>query len=305
MLAIITHPDCLLHDNGPDHPENAGRLNAINDQLIMSGLESTLRFHDAPRVSAQQLRLAHDPEYIEKVLSFEGRPDDWKIDPETVVSSDSVPAALRAAGAGILGVDLTMKGDEGPIFCPVRPPGHHAERRGGMGFCIFNNVAVAACHALSEHSIERLAIADFDAHHGNGTEDIFRNDPRVLLCSTFQHPFYPYTGEASDSPNLVNIPLAAGADGTAFRAAVTQHWLPALARFRPQFLLISAGFDGHSVDDMSGLELTDPDFTWVTEKLLDIARKHAHGRLVSMLEGGYEPGQLGRSVVSHLKALLD
>jgi acetoin utilization deacetylase AcuC-like enzyme len=304
MLVIATHRECQLHDNGPEHPENARRLDAISDQLLMSGLEFSLSFFDAPLATVAQLTRAHDVDYVERVLSMDGRQDTLEIDPETLVSSRSVPAALRAAGAGVLGVDLIMKKEAGPVFCAVRPPGHHAERARGMGFCIFNNVAVAACHALSEYGIDRIAIADFDAHHGNGTQDIFANDRRVLVCSTFQDRLYPHSGEASDTGSLVNVPLAPGTGGSGFRQAVTEHWLPALAAFRPEFVLVSAGFDGHRLDDMSDLRLEEADFAWVTERLYEVARTYARGRLLSTLEGGYEPGALARSVVSHLKALL-
>jgi len=304
MLAIVTHRECQLHDNGPGHPENAGRLEAISDQLLMSGLEFSLSRFDAPRATIAQLTRAHDEDYVERVLSMDGRQDALEIDPETFVSGQTVPAALRAAGAGVLGVDLIMKKEAGPVFCAVRPPGHHAERARGMGFCIFNNIAVAACHALSEHGIDRVAIADFDAHHGNGTEDIFANDRRVLLCSTFQDRLYPHSIAACDTGNLVNVPLAAGTGGAGFRKAVIEHWLPALTAFRPEFVLVSAGFDGHGLDEMSDLRLDESDFAWVTERLYEVASTHAGGRLLSMLEGGYEPGALARSVVSHLKALL-
>ncbi|MBZ0122609.1 MAG: histone deacetylase family protein, partial [Roseovarius sp.] len=204
----------------------------------------------------------------------------------------------------VLGVDLIMRGEANPVFCAIRPPGHHATRNTAMGFCLFNNVAVAAAHALSEHGLSRVAILDFDVHHGNGTEDIFHSDDRVLFCSTFQHPFYPFTGHESDARNLVDVPLPAGTDGAAFRAAVAEHWLPALESFRPEFLFISAGFDAHILDDMSGLALSEDDYRWLTRELVAVAGAHAQGRILSMLEGGYEPGALARSVVAHVKALM-
>lgn len=305
MLTIITHPDCALHDNGPDHPEKAGRLDAISDHLIMSGLDFSARFEDAPAATVAQLIRAHDPDYVDSVLSMAGCDGTFAIDDETSVSAKSVPAALRAAGAGILGVDLTMTGTGQRVFCNVRPPGHHAERAGGMGFSIFNNVAVAAYHALDEYGLDRVAIVDFDAHHGNGIENIFKDETRVLYCSTFQHPFYPFTGEPSNTETLVNAPLAAGTGRAAFREVITAQWLPALDRFRPQLLVVAAGFDGHGLDDMSNLELNEADFAWVTERLVEVANEHAAGRIVSILEGGYELGALARSVVQHLKAMLD
>ena len=305
MLAVISHPDCLEHDSGPHHPESPDRLHAINNQIIMSGLDFVIRRFDAPLASREQLALAHDRTYVDHVFSVAPKEGSVELDGDTVMSPGSLDAALRAAGAGILGVDLIMKGEAGPVFCAIRPPGHHAEHDKAMGFCLFNNIAVAAAHALKEYGFQRIAIVDFDVHHGNGTEDIFRNDERVLFCSSFQHPFYPYTGHDSDASNLVDVPLKAGTDGPAFRKAIKEHWLPALERFRPQFIFISAGFDAHVYDEMSGLQLTEADYGWITGELLSIAKKHAEGRVVSMLEGGYEPGALARSVVSHLKSLLD
>lgn len=305
MLAVISHKDCLLHDPGPGHPEQAERLHAINDRIIASGLEFVVRHHDAPLVTREQLERVHDPEYVARIYAAAAGELPVDIDGDTVMSTGTMAAARRAAGAGVLGVDLVMKGEACPAFCAIRPPGHHAEHGRAMGFCLFNNIAVAAAHALSEYGLERVAIADFDVHHGNGTEDIFRHDPRVLFCSSFQHPFYPHSGHASDTRNLVAVPLPAGTDGADFREAVRTHWLPALEAFRPQFLFISAGFDGHVLDDMSGWKLVESDYGWITEQLVSIAKVHAGGRIVSMLEGGYEPGALARSVIAHLNALLN
>jgi acetoin utilization deacetylase AcuC-like enzyme len=210
---------------------------------------------------------------------------------------------LRAAGAVVLGVDLVMGEKVENAFCNIRPPGHHAERARAMGFCIFNNVAVGAAHALAHHGLQRVAIADFDVHHGNGTENIFHDEPRVMLCSTFQHPFYPYRGADSGNEHIINVPLSAGTGGVEFRASVMQHWLPALERFQPELLLISAGFDAHRDDDMAMLKLTEADYAWVTEVLKRIAEKYAQGRIVSALEGGYELHALGRSALAHIKVL--
>jgi len=220
------------------------------------------------------------------------------------MSPGTLRAAERAAGAGVLAVDLVMKGEMREVFCAVRPPGHHATRDRAMGFCLFNNIAVAAGHALEAHGLQRVAIVDFDVHHGNGTEDIFRNEPRVLFCSSFQHPFYPFTGHEKETDNLVDVPLPAGTGSQEFRAAIAEHWLPHLEEFRPELLLISAGFDAHVADDMSSLALVDDDYGWITTELKAIAERHAAGRIVSMLEGGYEPHALARSVVKHLDALL-
>jgi acetoin utilization deacetylase AcuC-like enzyme len=225
------------------------------------------------------------------------------LDPDTAMNAHSLNAALRAAGAGVLAVDLVFQKKNSAAFCAVRPPGHHACRARPMGFCIFNNVAVAARHAMQAHGIERVAIIDFDVHHGNGTEEIFEGDPSVLMASTFQHPFYPYSGTEMPASNMVNVPLAAGAGSKQFQAAVTQHWIPALDEFRPELVVFSAGFDAHVEDDMAMLQLKDADYRWVTEQVKAVADRHAKGRIVSMLEGGYALSALGRSVVQHLRVL--
>ncbi len=307
MLGFISHYECHDHDAGEQHPDAPVRLEAITNQLIASGMDYVLRHYDAPLVARADLERVHDADYLDRVYAMapaKGEPP-VEIDGDTVMSPGSLRAAERAAGAGVLAVDLVMRGEAGPVFCAVRPPGHHAVRAQAMGFCLFNNIAVAAAHALDVHGLERVAVVEFDVHHGNGTEDIFKADDRVLFCSSFQHPFYPFTGHGSDTHNLVDVPLTAGATGLEFRTAITEHWLPALDRFAPQMLFISAGFDAHILDDMSGLSLSEADYDWVTLKLTEIAKRHAHGRVLSMLEGGYEPGALGRSVVSHLKAFLD
>jgi len=305
VLAYISHHDCMDHDTGGLHPEARVRLEAISNQLIMSGLDWVILHRDAPLATREQLLRVHDAALIDHV--FETAPDEGfaDLDGDTVMSPGTLNAALRSAGAGVLGVDLIMEGEVNPAFCGIRPPGHHAERATPMGFCLFNNIAVAAAHALDAHGLSRVAIVDFDVHHGNGTEDIFKNEPRVLFCSSFQHPFYPYTGHDSDTPNLVDVPLPAGTNGPEFRAAVAEHWLPALDAFKPEFLFISAGFDAHMLDDMSSLSLTEADYGWLTKELVAIAKRHANGRVLSMLEGGYDPGSLARSVVAHLPALME
>ena len=300
---FITHRDCRLHDMGPHHPECPARLAAIDDQLIASGLMNHLDHEDAPTATAEQLERVHDSGYldlIEEAAPAEG----WvQLDPDTAMNPHTLSAALHAAGAGVLAVDRVMGGAAENAFCSVRPPGHHALRGRAMGFCVINNIAVAAAHALEHHGLERVAIVDFDVHHGNGTEEIFTGDERVLMVSTFQHPFYPYSGAEGRSERMVNIPLAAYSDGKAFRAAVEQHWLPALDAFSPQMLLISAGFDAHREDDLAMLQLVEADYAWVTAQLKAVAQKHAQGRIVAMLEGGYSLSALGRSVAAHLKVL--
>ncbi len=304
MLAYITHPDCMEHDAGYLHPDQPERLSAIDNQLIMSGLDFVVRTYDAPLVTRAELERVHDAAYLDRVYALAPLDGSVAVDGDTMMSPGTLRAAERAAGAGVLGVDLIMKGEAHAGFCAIRPPGHHAEHDKAMGFCLFDNIAVAAAHALEAYGLSRVAIVDFDVHHGNGTEDIFRNEPRVLFCSSFQHPFYPFTGHEKETGNLVDVPLSAGAGGEEFRAAVSEHWLPALEAFKPEFVFISAGFDAHVADDMSHLALTDNDYRWVTEKLLEVARKHANGRVLSMLEGGYEPTVLARSVVAHINVLI-
>ena len=303
-ISIISHPDCLLHEMGAQHPESPARLRAIQDQLLASGLDLVLQHHDAPLAAREQLCRVHDHEYVEQIFRMAPEKGQVWLDPDTSMNPHSLSAALRAAGAVVLGVDLVMTGKSSAVFCNVRPPGHHAERQRAMGFCIFNNIAVGAAHALQAHHLKRVAIVDFDVHHGNGTEDIFREVPEVLFCSTFQHPFYPDTGADGAPEHIVNVPLPVGTDGQAFRAAIESHWMPKLDAFQPELILISAGFDGHVEDDMSGLQLVDQDYAWVTREIKTIADKYAKGRIVSTLEGGYALSALGRSVAAHIDALL-
>ena len=288
---------------GRGHPERPQRLGAIDDQLIASGVEQFLARHEAPLASDEQLARVHPIEYVRAIRERSPQQGTVHLDPDTAMNPHSLAAALRAAGAAVLATDLVMKGDAANAFCSVRPPGHHACRARPMGFCIFNNVAVAARHALHAHGIERVAIIDFDVHHGNATEDIFSNDAQVLMVSTFQHPFYPYSGTEDPAANMVNVPLAAGAGSKQFREAVTKHWIQALERFAPQLVIFSAGFDAHIEDDMAMLRLVDSDYGWVTEAVKTVADRHAGGRIVSMLEGGYALSALGRSAVQHLRVL--
>lgn len=303
-ITILSHPDCALHEMGHSHPESPARLRAIDDQLIASGLGLVLQHQTAPRATREQLCRVHDPAYVEYIFQTSPAEGQAWLDPDTSMNPHSLDAALHAAGAVVRGVDLVMQGDIPTVFCNVRPPGHHACRDHAMGFCIFNNIAVGAAHAMAEYEVERVAIVDFDVHHGNGTEDIFRDRPEVLYCSTFQHPFYPGSGADTASDHIVNVPLSAGTDGAAFAAAVEEHWLPKLDEYKPQLVMISAGFDAHVEDDMAGLRLVEKDYAWVTKEIRKLAEKHAQGRIVSALEGGYALSALGRSVVAHLDALL-
>jgi acetoin utilization deacetylase AcuC-like enzyme len=303
-IAFISHPDCALHEMGAGHPECPQRLDAIQDQLLASRMELALRPLEAPLASREQLCRVHEAAYVD--LIFRSAPQEGyvRLDPDTLMNRHSLAAARRAAGAVILGVDTVLTGQTRQAFCAVRPPGHHAERARAMGFCIFNNVAVGAAHALQHYGLQRVAIVDFDVHHGNGTEDIFAAEPRVLFCSSFQHPFYPYSDMESVHTQMVHAPLPAGSGSAAFRQAVEEIWLPRLQGFAPELILISAGFDAHVEDDMAGLALTEADYHWVTRRILAVAHHHGQGRIVSTLEGGYALSALGRSVVAHLDALL-
>ena len=302
--AYITHPACQLHDTGPAHPECAGRLYAIDDQLIASGLRDALTYVDAPEVTAEQLLRVHTVKHVESVAAMIPDSGFERLDPDTVVSPNSLLAAYRAAGAVVAAVDLVLAGEVDSAFCAVRPPGHHAESNRAMGFCLFNNIAVGAAHALEAHGIGKVAILDFDVHQGNGTEEIFANDDRVLFCSTFQHPFFPFTPVPPNNANRVNVPLDATATGEEFRAAVSDHWMPALAQFEPEMIFVSAGFDAHVADDMSMVSLTDADYRWVSEQIVAAASVSASGRIVSTLEGGYELNSLARCVEAHIRVLM-
>jgi acetoin utilization deacetylase AcuC-like enzyme len=288
---------------GAGHPECPARIQAIEDQLIASGLLHFLDHHDAPMATDEELVRVHRPDYVAAIRAAAPDGGMTYLDPDTAMNPHSLEAALRAAGAAVLAVDLVMSGRAENAFCNVRPPGHHAGKASSGGFCIFNNVAVGAAHALMQHGLERVAIADFDVHHGNGTEEIFHGNTRVMLCSTFRHPYYPHCGADSGNDHIINVPLPAGTAGEGFRAAVTEQWLPALERFQPQMLFISAGFDAHREDDMGGFALREADYVWVTEKLKEIAARHASRRIVSVLEGGYALHALGRSAASHIRVL--
>lgn len=302
--AYITHPDCLRHEMGAHHPESPARLQAINDQLIAAGLMELLRPYEAPLASREQICRVHDAAYVDALSTRSPESGRVALDPDTSMNPHSLRAAYRAAGAAVYGVDLVLGGEMECAFCAIRPPGHHAERDRSMGFCLFNNVAVAAAHALAAHGLERVAVVDFDVHHGNGTEQYARGEPRLLFCSSFQHPFYPYTPLDETRPNIVLAPLAAGAYGEQFQAAVQAHWLPALEAFAPELILVSAGFDGHYEDDMAGLNLVESDYAWVTAEIMAVAARHTQGRVVSVLEGGYQLSALGRSAAAHIRGLL-
>ena len=301
--AYITHRDCRLHDMGAFHPECPARLSAINDYLIAQGLDHYFTPYEAPLATFEQLLRVHSLSHLERLQRSSPTAGIVHLDPDTAMNPHTWQAALRAAGAGVLAVDLVMSGVVDNVFCAVRPPGHHAERQAAMGFCFLNNVAVAAAHALAAHHLTRVAIVDFDVHHGNGTEDCFSANEQVLMVGMFQHPFYPYSGTDNPAANMLNIPLPRGTDGDEFRQVVYDMWLPRLRQFRPELIVVSAGFDAHGEDDLGGMKLGDMDFVWVSEQIRQVAAESAQGRIVSMLEGGYVHSALARCVAAHLKVL--
>ena len=303
--AYISHDDCSKHDMGMGHPECPERLSAIEDQLKTKGLITNLHSYEAPKAELEQLHRAHNVDFVKTIFDKSPQQGMVQIDADTSMNPFSLNAALRAAGSGVLATDLAMSGEVKRAFCNVRPPGHHAIKDTAMGFCIFNSIAVAALHAIEHHKLERVAIVDFDVHHGNGTEDILAKHPQVLVCSSYQHPFYPGYAAESVENQLVNVPLAAGSGGQEFRAAIEDKWLPALRNFKPQIIYVSAGFDAHADDNMSGLNFIDEDYIWVSEKITEIADEFSEGRVISMLEGGYDLASLGRSASEHVRVLME
>jgi len=304
LAAYITHPDCARHDMGAQHPECPQRLGAIHDQLLARGFLDYMVPYDAPLATPEQLGRAHSALYVQELMALAPQEGILQVDPDTSMCPHTLQAALRAAGAAIEATDLVLAGQVGTAFCSVRPPGHHAERAAAMGFCFFNNVAVGIRHALDVHGLGRVALIDFDVHHGNGSADIFQGDERVLMCSIFERGLYPFNGDEATGPNMVNVGLPTRSGSEAFREAVTQHWLPALEAFRPELIYISAGFDAHRDDDMGNLGLVDADYEWVTEQLVAVAQRHGQGRVISCLEGGYVLDALGRAAAAHVKALI-
>ncbi|NUZ05008.1 histone deacetylase family protein [Piscinibacter koreensis] len=305
--AFYSHPDCRLHDMGRGHPECPQRLDAIDDYLIASGVDAVIEREVAPLADVAALERAHSPAYVaamtEQLRQVAANGERRAIDPDTIAAPKTLDAALRAAGAAVAATDAVIDGLASNAFCSVRPPGHHATRDAAMGFCFFNNVAVAARHALDVRGLERVAIIDFDVHHGNGTEDIIANDPRVLMASIFQHPLYPYSGTEPKGTNMVNVPVPPYTRGVEVRALIQTHWMPRLEAFRPQMLFVSAGFDAHRDDDLGQLGLVEADYEWITLRLCDLAERHANGRIVSCLEGGYNLRALATSVAAHLRVL--
>jgi len=303
MTVIISHPDCLLHNSGIPHPECPERLNVIFKALSSAELEN-LSYEEAPLVTREQLHRVHDKKYIEDLLNLTPKEGPTYLDPDTIITPYTFSAAQRAAGAVVKAVDLLMSNQANSAFCNVRPPGHHAEHNRAMGFCFFNNLAVGVAHALYFHKLKRIAIIDFDAHRGNGTEDIFFNNKQVLICSIYEENLYPLD-VPRQANNIIHIPLPSGATGREFRSEITQHALEKLDSFKPQMVFFSAGFDGYINDTISNLNLTEFDYLWLTQQIKRIAKNHSQGRMVSVLEGGYDLASLGQCVVAHIKGLMD
>lgn len=305
MLRLYTHPSCLEHDPGPGHVESPARLRAVLQALDHDRFAAIDRI-EAPRVTREQLLRVHDAAYVDRILATVPATGTVRLDEDTLMSPASVEAALRAAGAAVAAVDAVMGPRGGHAFCAVRPPGHHATPDRAMGFCLFNNIAVAAAHALAEHGLKRVAIADFDVHHGNGTQDVFEREPRVLFISSHQSPLYPETGRVDERGvgNIVNAPLSPGDGSYEFRELWEGALLPRLHAFKPQLVLVSAGFDAHRNDPLADLRLGTEDYAWITSRLVDLAHAHAGGRLVSSLEGGYDLNALAVSVSAHVSELM-
>lgn len=292
---------------GSWHPECPARLASIQDRLIITGLAQHLEYIEAPQAPIDALVRAHHPEYVEMLQCNIPQTGYYSLDPDTLVCSHSWEAARRAVGAVLEATDRVLGGELDNAFCAVRPPGHHARPAMAMGFCLLNNVAIGVLHALEVHGLERVAVVDFDVHHGNGTEEILAaikyGGERVLMTSFFQHPFYPYSGTDNPMENMVNVPLPAGSDGTKVRAVVDEIWIPRLEKFRPQMIFVSAGFDAHREDDIGQMSLVEADYAYITERLMDVAGRHSQGRIVSSLEGGYNLSALGRSAATHVRVL--
>lgn len=303
-VAIISHPDCVLHDAGLGHPEQPGRIQVIQTSLQNFAFKKPIAFYEAPLATHDELTVVHDNRYVDWIISIAPKEGVIGIDQDTIMNPYTLPAALRAAGSVSFAVDLVMQNQAQVAFCNVRPPGHHAEREKAMGFCIFNNVAVGAMHALLHHRLNRVAIIDFDVHHGNGTQDIFQRNKQVMYCSSFQHPFYPGYDEEMDNEHIINVPLAAGTNGATYRAKVQAAWFEKLNQFKPELILFSAGFDAHMNDPLANIDLTKEDYVWLTTEIAKIAKIHCQGRIISVLEGGYDLTTLAECVPAHVNTLI-
>jgi len=304
-VAIISHPDCLRHNMGIGHPESPQRISVIEEALKNSNISALLQFYQAKPATFAELKRVHDSSYINSLFEKLPKEGTFHLDPDTIMCPFTLQAALLAAGAVIQAVDCTMQTNVKQVFCNIRPPGHHAEHDRAMGFCFFNNIAIGVAHALEQYSFKRVAIVDFDVHHGNGTENIFQKEDRVLLLSSYQHPFYPFNKVTENNPHILHMPLLTGSTGKDYKQKVANEWLPVLADFSPELLFISAGFDAHADDPLAGLHFHEEDYYWITQQLLAIAKQFCHDRVVSVLEGGYNLQALQRCVLAHIHALLN
>lgn len=302
--ALITHEDCVKHQMSVGHPEQPARIGAVLDELVAEGLFQMLEQFEAPEATREQLLLAHPASYVDGLEEHSPVSGTVQLDADTALNEFSLRAAKLGVGAGIKAVDLVLGDDFQRAFCCVRPPGHHAERGEAMGFCFFGSIAIAALYALQNPQIERVAIIDFDVHHGNGTEDLVGDHSDIFFCSSFQHPLYPGKFGPNVEGRKINIPLPGGSDGAVFKKKMEQDCLPALRQFKPDLMFVSAGFDAHADDPLANLEFREADFGWITSELVAIANEHGGGKVVSMLEGGYDLGALGRSSAAHVKELL-
>lgn len=303
-IAVISHPDCALHEAGLGHPENPSRIAVISKAIEHFSFKAPVEHHLAPLIEREQLLLAHDRDYVDWIFSIAPKEGLIAIDGDTLMNAHTLTAALRAAGSTILAVDLVLQGKSQAAFCNVRPPGHHAERSNAMGFCFFNNVAIGVRYAMAHYQLQRVAIVDFDVHHGNGTQNIFQEDPSVLYCSSFEHPLYPGYEEEMDNQHILSVPLPAGTEGPEFREKVEAAWFKQIAAFKPQLIFFSAGFDAHVNDPLANLRLTKEDYVWLTTHIAKIAKVHCDGRLISALEGGYQLAALAECVPAHMNAMI-
>lgn len=303
--AFISHPDTLLHVMDGSHPESPARITAIKQRLITDGIYKQLKVYEPPAATDEQLLRVHEADYVKHIKRIAPLAGMVHLDADTAMGPMTLTACMHASGAAVLATELVISGKVDNAFCCTRPPGHHAGKQNAAGFCIFNHVAVGAAHAISKYKLKRVAIIDFDVHHGDGTEEIFHSNPAVMLCSTFQHPFYPHRGANSRTDRMINVPIPAHTDGKRFRKYVESEFRPALDRFKPEIIFISAGFDAHKNDPLAQIDLEKDDYVWITEFIKDIARKHSSNRIVSVLEGGYHLESLAESATAHIRTLAE
>ncbi len=287
-----------------NHPESPARITAIKNALIKQGIYQHLAVYEAPAATGAQLARVHHSDYIQHIRALSPKAGLVRLDADTAMGPMSLSATLHASGAAVLATDLVMQGKADNAFCCVRPPGHHAGRANSAGFCIFNHIAVGVAHALAQYKVQRVAIIDFDVHHGDGTEDIFKSNPQVMLCSTFQHPFYPHRGFDTRTATMINVPLAANAEGKQYQQAFNHEFLPALNQFKPEIIYVSAGFDAHIDDPLAGMQLVNQDYAWITSFIKQVAKQHAQGRIVSLLEGGYHLPALAQAASTHISVMM-